>query len=101
MTPNPFVRTSFWTVSIGLSSLWISNLGVSQTCIQRFLAVPDIKYARKSVWIFVFGLIFIKGASCLVGLIIFARYEGCDPVTTNQIQKVDQILPFFVMVRKV
>lgn len=97
MDPSPFVRTSFWTVSVGLTTLWISNLGVSQTCIQRFLAVPDIKFARKSVWIFVFGLIFIKGASCLVGLIMYAKYEACDPIATKQIQKVDQILPFFVM----
>lgn len=97
MDPNPFVRTSFWTVSLGLTTLWISNLGVSQTCIQRFLAVPDIKFARKSVWIFVVGLIFIKGASCLVGLIMYAKYEACDPIATKQIEKVDQILPFFVM----
>lgn len=97
MEPSPFVRSSFWTVSVGLTTLWISNLGVSQTCIQRFLAVPDIKFARKSVWIFVFGLILIKGASCLVGLIMYAKYENCDPVVTKQIAKVDQIVPFFVM----
>ena len=97
MDPSPFVRSSFWTVSIGLTTLWISNLGVSQTCIQRFLAVPDINFARKSVWIFVFGLIFIKSASCLTGIIMYAKYETCDPVTTKQIEKVDQILPFFVM----
>lgn len=97
MDPSPFVRTSFWTVSIGLTTLWISNLGVSQTCIQRFLAVPDIKFARKSVWIFVFGLIFIKGASSFVGLLMYAHYETCDPVASQQIEKVDQILPFFVM----
>lgn len=97
MDPNPFVRTSFWAVSFGLTSLWISNLGVSQTCIQRFLAVPDIRFARKSVWIFVAGLIFIKGASCLVGLIMYAHYETCDPLATKRIQKIDQILPFFVM----
>lgn len=97
MDPSPFVRSSFWTVSIGLTTLWISNLGVNQTCIQRFLAVPDITFARKSVWIFVAGLIFIKGASCFVGLIMYAKYEHCDPVMTKQIEKVDQILPFFVM----
>lgn len=97
MDPNPFVRTSFWTVSIGLTTIWISNLGVSQTCIQRFLAVPDIKFARKSVWVFVAGLIFIKSASCFIGLVMYAKYETCDPVTTGQIRKVDQLLPFFVM----
>jgi Na+/proline symporter len=97
MDPSPFVRTSFWTVSIGLTALWVSHLGVSPTCIQRFLAVPNIKFARKSVWVFVVGLVFIKGASCLVGIIMYAYYEKCDPVTTKQIEKVDQILPFFIM----
>lgn len=97
MDPNPFVRNSFWTVSLGLTTLWIANLGVAQTCIQRFLAVPDIKFARKSVWIFVIGLIFIKGASCFVGLIMYAQYEDCDPIATKKIEKVDQILPFFIM----
>lgn len=96
MDPSPFVRSSFWSVSLGLTTLWISNLGVSPTCIQRFLAVPDINFARKSVFIFVFGLILIKGASCLVGIIMYAHYENCDPVATGQIKKVDQIVPFFV-----
>jgi Na+/proline symporter len=97
MDPSPFVRSSFWTVSIGLTVLWIQNLAVTQTSIQRFLAVPNLKVAKKSVWVFVFGVMLVKGCSCLIGLIMFAKYETCDPVRTKQIQKVDQILPFFVM----
>lgn len=97
MNPSPFAGSSFWTVSLGLTTLWISNLGVSQTCIQRFLAVPDINFARKSVLIFVLGLIFIKGASVFVGIIMYAKYEACDPVAAKQVEKIDQMLPYFVM----
>ena len=35
--------------------------------------------------------------SCIIGLIIFAKYESCDPITTKKIEKLDQILPYFVM----
>lgn len=97
MDPSPLVRTSFWTVLFGLTTTWVSNLGVNQGCVQRFLAVPNIKLAKRSVWIFLFGLIFIKGCSCLTGLLIYAKYETCDPVTTKVVNKLDQILPYFVM----
>jgi solute carrier family 5 (sodium-coupled monocarboxylate transporter), member 8/12 len=97
MDPNPLLRTSFWTVSLGLTTMWISNLGVNQGCVQRFLAVPDIKVAKNSVIIFAIGLIFIKSASVITGLLMYAKYEDCDPVTSGKVQKLDQILPYYVM----
>lgn len=97
MDPDPLVRVSFWTVLFGLTTTWISQLGVTQSSIQRFLAVPDIRLARRSVWIFAIGLIFIKACSCFTGLLIYARYETCDPVSTGVVNKLDQILPYYVM----
>lgn len=97
MNPDPFVRTSFWTVTFGLSTMWIANLGVSQGCVQRFLAVPDLKVAKKSLIIFTTGLIFIKSCSCFTGLLMYAKYESCDPYTIRKISKLDQILPYYVM----
>nr|XP_019536046.2 sodium-coupled monocarboxylate transporter 1-like [Aedes albopictus]XP_029708665.1 sodium-coupled monocarboxylate transporter 1-like [Aedes albopictus] len=97
MNPDPFVRTSFWTVTFGLSTMWIANLGVSQGCVQRFLAVPDLKVAKKSLIIFTAGLIFIKSCSCFTGLLMYAKYESCDPYTIRKINKLDQILPYYVM----
>lgn len=97
MDPNPFVRTSFWTVAIGLSTMWVSLVGVNQSSVQRFLAVPDLQKARQTVIAFALGQLIIKGSCCLMGLIIYAKYESCDPFTTQQIEKVDQILPYFVM----
>lgn len=97
MNPSPFVRTSFWTLTVGMTTAWIAKLGVSQCCIQRFLAVPNIEVAKKSVWMFAFGLGALKLGAILLGLIVYAKYESCDPVTTKQIKKLDQIVPLFVM----
>ncbi|KFB45605.1 AGAP008359-PA-like protein [Anopheles sinensis] len=97
MDPNPFVRTSFWTVCFGLTTLWVSNLAVSQGCVQRFLAVPDLKVAKNSLIIFTAGLIFVKSCSCFIGLLIYAKYETCDPFSTQKISKIDQILPYYIM----
>lgn len=97
MNPSPFVRTSFWTLTVGMTTAWVAKLGVSQCCIQRFLAVPNIEVAKKSVWVFAFGLGALKLGAILLGLIVYAQYESCDPVTTMQIKKLDQIVPLFVM----
>jgi len=97
MDPSPFVRTSFWTLTVGMTTAWVAKLGVSQCCIQRFLAVPNIEVAKKSVWIFAFGLGALKLGAILLGLIIYAKYENCDPVLSKQISKRDQIVPLFVM----
>uniref|UniRef100_A0A182XFZ4 Sodium/solute symporter n=1 Tax=Anopheles quadriannulatus TaxID=34691 RepID=A0A182XFZ4_ANOQN len=97
MDPNPFVRTSFWTVCLGLTTLWVSNLAVNQGCVQRFLAVPDLRVAKNSLIIFTAGLIFVKSCSCFIGLLIYAKYETCDPYSTHKITKIDQILPYYIM----
>ncbi|XP_058818710.1 sodium-coupled monocarboxylate transporter 1-like [Topomyia yanbarensis] len=97
MNPDPFVRTSFWAVAFGLTTIWVAQLGVSQGCVQRFLAVPDLKVAKNSLLIFTGGLIFIKSCSCFTGLLMYAKYESCDPFTTKQINKLDQMLPYYIL----
>lgn len=72
-------------------------MGVNQSSMQRFLAVPDLRRARQTLIYFSLGQLFIKGCCILVGLIIFAKYESCDPFAMKKIKKMDQILPFFVM----
>lgn len=97
MNPSPFVRTSFWTYIIGLSFGWTAKLGVSQCCIQRFLAVPNLQVAKKAVYVFVIGFGLIKLSSVVVGLTIYAKYSTCDPIASHKIEKIDQVLPLFVM----
>lgn len=77
--------------------MYVSLMGVNQSSMQRFLAVPDLRKARQTLISFTCGQIFIKLCCCAIGLIIYARYESCDPLTAKKIKKVDQILPYFVM----
>lgn len=47
MNPSPFIRNSFWGMSVGMTMTWLASLGINQVSIQRFLAVPTIKEAHK------------------------------------------------------
>lgn len=67
---DPFVRSTFWMVSTGLTTMWISNVGeheikmesinifsydvrpfcltgITPECVQRFVAIPKLKDAIK------------------------------------------------------
>lgn len=39
----------------------------------------------------------VKSFCVLIGLIIFKRYSDCDPLKTKQINKNDQLMPYYVM----
>jgi hypothetical protein len=43
------------------------------------------------------GLLFILSLCCGVGLVIFAKYYACDPVTLGLIKQTDQVWSFSLM----
>lgn len=51
----------------------------------------------RTIFIFAFGIITLVSLSCYTGLVIYAAFHDCDPVTTKVISKSDQLLPYFVM----
>lgn len=80
-----------------MSTTWIAKHGISQDCVQRFMAVKDIRVAKRALLTMVFGIIFIKCISAFGGLIIYTKYQACDPLKAGKIEKLDQILPYFIM----
>jgi Na+/proline symporter len=86
-------------VTTGLTTLWISNVGITPECVQRFVAIPKLSDAIKACWIFGVGHIVIKLFAIYNGLLIFAKYtiEKCDPVYNGDVEKYDQIFPYYVM----
>lgn len=94
---NPIIRHSIWSQVIGGLFYWIQTNAVSQNMIQRYLALPTLHSGRKALWTFVFGVIALMLLCSYNGLLIYATYQKCDPLTTKLARAKDQLLPLFVM----
>lgn len=114
MNPDPTLRVSFWSAVVGNLVLWLSFVGCNPSTMQRFLAVPTFKSAKmllssffdlllsktffyRSLLILGVGIIITKAICCYCGLIIYAKFADCDPLTSKQIDRPDQILPYYVL----
>lgn len=51
----------------------------------------------RALWTFIVGVIFILTICCYSGLLIYATYYTCDPLTTKLAVAKDQLLPLLVM----
>lgn len=47
----------------------------------------------------IFGLASLatKSLSCFSGLIMYAKYYDCDPISSGLVKKMDQMLPYYVL----
>lgn len=96
--PDPELahHTSFFVVTVALSTNWLWKIALSQSSIQKLLAVPTINQARVCLTLSCAGVIFMKLLSCFLGLVIYAWFAGCDPLLSGQIKKHEQLVPHFL-----
>ncbi|XP_046853456.1 sodium-dependent multivitamin transporter-like [Xenia sp. Carnegie-2017] len=95
--PDPTVRNTFWTLTIGGAFSLMLPWTVSQAAVQRFLASESIKTAQRSLWLSIPGLIVVVTLCCFDGLVIFAVYADCDLKESGKVTSNDQVLPYFVI----
>ncbi|XP_055904619.1 sodium-coupled monocarboxylate transporter 2-like [Eupeodes corollae] len=93
---DPRVRATVWNCFFGGFCLWIGNIGLNQTCVQRIVALPSVGLARKSLVISGIGFFFIMLFNCLTGIIMYSLYHNCDPISLKIVEKSDKMMPFFV-----
>lgn len=94
---DPTIRHTIWSQVIGGFFYWLQTNAVSQNMIQRYLSLPSLKAGRRALWIFVGGVILLMSLCTYNGLLIYATYQNCDPLTTKLAKAKDQLLPLFVM----
>lgn len=83
MNINPTIRHSLWSQVVGGFFYWLQTNAVSQNMIQRYLALPSVKAGRRALCIFVTGVILLMCICTYNGLLIYATYRNCDPLTTK------------------
>ncbi|KAH6938036.1 hypothetical protein HPB50_006531 [Hyalomma asiaticum] len=94
---DPTERHTVWGLIIGCFFTWMSVYAVSQAMVQRYLTVSSVRGARIAIWINLPGLAFLMLICALAGLVMYARYQDCDPLLTKKATAPDQLLPLYVM----
>lgn len=96
---DPTIRITVWSILIGGTCHNLVLLGTDQVSIQRYMTATSLATARRSMWLKLIISLPALSLFYLTGLVLFAfyRYSGADPLAAGQIDKADQILPFFVI----
>ncbi|CAF1276918.1 unnamed protein product [Adineta steineri] len=94
---DPRTRHTIWSILIGNSFNALLTYGFNQMQVQRYMCVRSTRGAQVALLINIVGVASLILLSCLMGVILYAYYAGCDPFTAGRIQNVDQILPYFIM----
>lgn len=59
------------------------QFGCNQSMTQRYMSLPSVKKMGHTSFIFVVGLIVLFSLCIYNGLLLFATYYDCDPLTTK------------------
>ncbi|XP_023305229.2 sodium-coupled monocarboxylate transporter 2-like [Lucilia cuprina] len=96
-TFDPTVRMGFFAVFVGGTLLKLQGTCINQPAVQRFLSLGNMADVKKSLYAFIIGLVCLLGLCIYLGLLAFASYYDCDPISTGLVHAKDQIVPLYVM----
>ncbi|ODM96987.1 Sodium-coupled monocarboxylate transporter 1 [Orchesella cincta] len=95
--PDPRTRYTVWTSLIGGYFLEMTLFGATQSQIQRYNSVPTLRQSKQCLMFNMVGMMFVNVICSFLGMILFAKYWLCDPLTSTAVSSSDQTLPLFVM----
>uniref|UniRef100_H3DPS1 Sodium-dependent multivitamin transporter n=1 Tax=Tetraodon nigroviridis TaxID=99883 RepID=H3DPS1_TETNG len=97
LNPDPTVRYTFWTLGVGGVFLMLSLYGVNQAQVQRYLSSRTEKEAVRSCLMVFPSLQLALALSCMMGLVMFARYCGEEHSHKLATSQRDAMVIYFVM----
>lgn len=78
---------------------WSMSYALDQQMIQRFSAAKNTRTAQLALMLNMPGSFLLITICCLTGLVMYANFSSCDPLSTGQVSNPNQLLPFFVMLK--
>ncbi|XP_065361495.1 sodium-coupled monocarboxylate transporter 1 isoform X4 [Calliphora vicina] len=97
LTFDPTVRMSVFSVFVGGTFFKLQNTSINQPTIQRFMSLPNIQKIKETLYTFSIGLTLLYMVCIYVGLLAYATYYDCDPMSTGLAHARDQLIPVLVM----
>ena len=80
---DPTVRMSVLSVIIGGTFFKLQNTSINQPTVQRFMALSSMKKIKRALVTFSIGLTLLLSCCVYVGMLTYATYADCDPVSTG------------------
>ncbi|XP_032576938.1 sodium-coupled monocarboxylate transporter 1 isoform X4 [Drosophila sechellia] len=94
---DPTVRLSVLSVFVGGTFFKLQSTSINQATVQRFMSLPSLKAIKQTLFIFSIGLVLLYMGCVYVGLVCYATYYDCDPMSTGLAGRRDQLVPLLVM----
>ncbi|XP_065361418.1 sodium-coupled monocarboxylate transporter 1 isoform X3 [Calliphora vicina] len=94
---DPTVRLSMSAILVGSVLHKIQSNDVNQMSLQRFMSLPDTGKVKQCLILFTILLMFLLFCCCYMGLLTYATYYDCDPLSTKLAQADDQLPTILVM----
>nr|CAB3266301.1 sodium/iodide cotransporter-like [Phallusia mammillata] len=94
---DPTYPYTIWSIVIGQTFIWCRAGCVTQSISQRYLACKSVKHARIAAVLSIVPSVIFFSMAAMIGCVMYAYFEGCDPLKTGEIEKPDQLLPYMVV----
>ncbi|MBE2212932.1 MAG: sodium:solute symporter, partial [Opitutaceae bacterium] len=92
-------HSTFWVVLVYGVVINLTNFGIDQSYVQRYVTARSDAAARRSVWLGAMLYLPIGAAFFFIGTALFAFYQSGAatlPATVDAVAKPDSVLPHFI-----
>ncbi|XP_068978003.1 sodium-coupled monocarboxylate transporter 1 isoform X3 [Bombus flavifrons] len=93
---DPTLRVTTLSATLGQLFMSLSIFGCQQNFVQRYCSMTSQRKVIKTMLANMPIIFVLFSLSWVVGMVIFANYADCDPLTLGYISKFDEIVPFYV-----